>query len=65
MGVAFVTLKVMPPLRVTTLLPGVVEKPKPWICRVLLLAAKLVVLIVTIGATVATSMGVPLLTPKP
>lgn len=59
-GVAEITLPAAPLLKVTTLSPAIVSKPKPWIVIVLALAFKLVVLLVTTGMTVATWTAAPL-----
>ncbi len=51
---AEVTVPVAPPLKETVLLPAVLEKPKPWMVRLVALAARLAVLDVTTGITLAT-----------
>src|SRR5262249_15819585 len=57
-----VTVPTAPLLKVTVLLPAVVSKPRPLIVMLLALAARLLVLLVTTGVTVATCTAVPLLT---
>ena len=52
-----------PLLKVTVLFAGAGSKPKPLMVTVVALAARLAVLLVTTGATVATCTGVPLLLP--
>ena len=63
-AVAAVTVPAAPSLKTTVLLPGVVSKPKPLMVSVVALAARLVVLLVTTGAIVATWITAPLLTPS-
>src|SRR6185295_9446458 len=58
-----VTVPVAPPLKVTTLLAGVVENPKPLIVIDVALAARFAELVVMTGSTVATCTAAPLLTP--
>lgn len=53
-GVADVTLPAAPLLNVTTLSVAVVSKPKPAIVTVVAFAARLAVLLVTTGSTLAT-----------
>lgn len=60
-AVAAVTVPTAPLPSVTLLSSGVVLKPKPLITSVVALAARLVVLLVTTGLTVATLIGAPLL----
>ena len=62
-AVAEVTVPTAPSLKTTVLLPAVVSKPKPLIVSVVALAARLAVLLVTTGMTVATWTAAPLLTP--
>ena len=62
-AVAAVTAPTASLLKVTVLLPGVVSNPKPWIMIIGAFAAKLSVLLVTTGLTVATWM-VELLVPS-
>ena len=52
-----------PLLKVMVLFPGAGSKPKPLMIIVVEFAARLAVLLVTTGATVATCTGVPLLLP--
>ncbi len=59
-AVALVTSPMAPLLKTTVLLAAVVSKPKPAIVSVPVLAARSVVLEVTTGMTVATSMAGPL-----
>ena len=61
-AVAAVTVPTAPSLKTTVLLPAVVSKPKPLMVSVVALAARLAVLLVTTGVTVATCTAVPLLT---
>ena len=61
--VAAVTMPTAPSLNATVLSPTVVSKPKPWMTKVLALAARLTVLLVTTGRTVATWIGSPLKIP--
>ena len=63
-AVAAVTVPTAPSLKTTVLLPGVVSKPEPLMVIVVALAARLAVLTVTAGATVATCTAAPLLTPS-
>ncbi len=58
--VALVIFPVTPLLKVTVLLVAVLEKPKPWMVKVVALAARVAVLAVTTGFTVATCTAVPL-----
>ena len=60
-AVAAVTEPTAPLLNVTLLSSGVVLKPKPLMTSVAVLAARLAVLLVTTGLTVATLIGAPLL----
>lgn len=53
-AVEAVTVPTASPLKSTVLLPGVVLKPKPLMVMVVALAAKLLVLLVITGTTVAT-----------
>ena len=62
-GVAAVTIPTAPSLNETELSLAVASNPKPWITKVLALAARLVVLLVTTGITVATWIGDPLAIP--
>ena len=62
-AVAEVTVPVAPPMKVTMLLAGVVEKPMPLIVMLMSVSRMLAVLGVTTGMTVATWTGLPLLTP--
>lgn len=62
-GVAAVTIPTAPSLKETVLSPAVVSKPKPRITNVRALAARLAVLLVTTGITVATWIGDPLAIP--
>lgn len=62
-GVAAVTTPIAPLLNATVLSPAVVSKPKPSITRVPALAEKFAVEEVTTGATVATWISDPLMTP--
>jgi hypothetical protein len=50
-------------LKATVLFPAVVSKPAPLMVTVEAFAARLAVLLVTLGVTVATCTAVPLLTP--
>ena len=62
-AVAAVTAPTAPSLKTTVLLLAVVaSKPNPLMVSVVALAARLVVLLVTTGVTVATWMAAPLLT---
>lgn len=61
-AVAAVTLPTAPLLNATALFPGVVSKPNPLITNVVAVNAKLVVLLVTTGNTLAIWTAVPLLT---
>ncbi len=61
-AVAVVTVPTAPSLKVTVLLAAVVSKPKPLMVIVVALAARLAVLVVTTGVTVATCTAAPLLT---
>ena len=61
-AVAAVTVPTAPLLKTTVLLPAVVSKPKPSMVSVVALAARLAVLLVTTGVTVATWTAAPLLT---
>lgn len=61
-AVAAVTVPTALLLKTTVLLPAVVSKPTPLITSVLASAAKLIVLVVTTGFTVATCTAAPLLT---
>ena len=63
-AVAAETVPTAPLLNVTELWAAVVSKPKPSIVRLVELAARLAVLVVTTGVTVATWIAVPLLTPS-
>ena len=60
-AVAAVTVPIAPSLKATVLLPAVGSKPKPVMVIVVALAARLAVLLVTTGVTVATCTAVPLL----
>ena len=62
--VAAVTVPVTPLSKVTLSLAVVVSKPKPVIVKLVALAARLALLAVTTGATVATCTALPLLTPS-
>ncbi len=62
-GVAAVTVPTAPLLKATVLLLALVSKPEPLIVTRVALAATLVVLVVTVGLTVATLTADPLLTP--
>src|SRR5881397_2722114 len=62
-AVAAVTVPAAPSLKTTVLLAAVVSKPVPVMVSVEALAAKLAVLLVTAGATVATWIAAPLFTP--
>ena len=53
-ALAVVTVPIAPLLRTTVLLPAVESNPKPLIVRLVAFAAKLTVLLVTTGITVAT-----------
>ena len=53
-AVAAVTVPTAPSLKTTVLLPAVGSKPKPLMVSVVALAARLAVLLVTTGVTVAT-----------
>lgn len=59
---AVVTVPIAPLLKTTLLLAAVGLKPKPLIVIVAALAARLEVLLVTTGTTLATCTAVPLLT---
>lgn len=59
-AVAVVTVPTTPLLKTIVLLAAVVEKPNPLIVIVAEFAARLVVLLVTLGITLATCTGVPL-----
>ncbi len=59
-AVAVVTVPVAPPLNVTLSLAAVVEKPAPLMVKLVAFAARLAVLSVTTGPTVATCTAVPL-----
>ena len=61
-AVAAVTVPTAPSLKVTVLLAAVGSKPKPLMVSVVALAARLAVLLVTTGVTVATCTAAPLLT---
>ncbi len=56
-AVAAVTVPTAPSLKATVLLAAVVSKPKPLMVIVVALAARLAVLLVTTGVTVATCTG--------
>ncbi len=62
-AVAEVTVPTAPLLKTTVLLPGVVLKPKPFMVTVLAASARLAVLAVTTGRTVATCTAEPLEAP--
>ena len=59
-AVAVVTVPTTPLLKTIVLFAAVVEKPNPLIVIVAEFAARLVVLLVTLGITLATCTGVPL-----
>src|ERR1043166_8288259 len=61
-AVATVTVPTALLLNTTVLCDAVVSKPKPLIVTVLALAARLLVLLVTTGVTLATCTAEPLLT---
>ena len=63
-AVAAVTVPTAPLLKTTVLLAAVGSKPKPLMVIVVALAARLAVLLVTTGVTVATWTAAPLLTPS-
>ena len=60
-AVAALTVPTAPSLKTTVLLPGVGSKPKPLIMIVVAVVARLAVLLVTTGLTVATWIGAPLI----
>src|SRR5262249_9282294 len=60
-ALAAVTVPTAPRLKLTLLLAGVLEKPNPLMVSVVALVARLAVLMVTTGLTVATCTGAPLL----
>lgn len=59
-AVAAVTVPTAPSLKTTVLLPAVVSNPEPLIVRVVALAKRSLVLLVTTGTTVATCTAAPL-----
>src|SRR5205823_5256423 len=60
-GVDAVTVPTAPSLKTTVLFPGVGSKPKPLMNKHVPFRARLSVLLVTTGVTVATCTGAPLL----